>query len=203
LTKKKGSRTVEEILADPEIAARQAEALALARDAEEKERQETAGLRAELAAVGIDIDLVWDLVNSRRSFPEAIPILLKHLGRPYDDRTREGIARALTDKVARRYARELIEAFQVEDDSKHHFVKWAIGNALTVTAARNHLPEIINLALDPKHGKARAILLLILHRSTKPEAKAAILQLLSDPDPDVRRAARGYALKNTTAKAKQ
>jgi hypothetical protein len=41
---------------------------------------------------------VWDLVNTKRAYTEAIAILVAHLEHQYPYRIREGIARALTVK---------------------------------------------------------------------------------------------------------
>jgi hypothetical protein len=178
--KRRGPRTAEELLADPQVRAHQEASIREIRLAEEHARRETAQLRAELLAVGVEIDLIWDLVNTRDSYDPAVPILLEHLKRPYDPRTREGIARALTVKAAKPYAEELIELFKAETDNSSHSVKWAIGNALTVATRRELLPDIIELALDSRHGEARTSLLLILNRSKKPEAREALMRLVSD-----------------------
>ena len=37
------------------------------------------GLLKELLDVGIEVECVYDLVNTRASYPSAIPVLLKHL----------------------------------------------------------------------------------------------------------------------------
>lgn len=183
---KKGGKTVEEILTDPQVQAHLAASAVKIAEGEAKARRETVALRTDLAAVGVYIDLIWDLVNTRTSYPASIPVLLEHLRRPYDDRTREGIARALTDKAAKPFVDELIYLFRVEDDARSHHVKWAIGNALTVAAGPGKLNEIISLIMDAAHGKARTALVPILRRSKRPEAKAALAKLKSDPDPDVR-----------------
>jgi len=71
-----------------------------ARDAEDARRlaewrAAEAPLVAELRDAGFDVESAWDLVNTAEPYPAALPILLKHLSRPYPDRVREGIARAL------------------------------------------------------------------------------------------------------------
>ena len=81
--------------ADPEYVARG--------DKEEQERQRQvaqwrraeAPLVEELRESGFEVDSAWDLVNTSTPYPRALPILVKHLERPYPDRVREGIARAL------------------------------------------------------------------------------------------------------------
>jgi hypothetical protein len=56
---------------------------------------EEAPLAEDLRAVGLSASSAWDLVNSKEPYSQAVPVLLKHLQRPYSDRIREGIARAL------------------------------------------------------------------------------------------------------------
>lgn len=50
---------------------------------------------ADLRAIGWPVSSVWDLVNTRQSYPEAVPVLMAHLDRPYDPRIREGISARL------------------------------------------------------------------------------------------------------------
>ena len=95
---------------DPEWVAR--------REAQERKRQawsraliaNEAPVIADLRAVGFEVDTVSDLFNQKEpwrkdgptpSYPEAIPILLKHLDGPYSFEVREAIVRALTDPVGR------------------------------------------------------------------------------------------------------
>jgi hypothetical protein len=83
-----------------------------AREREERERQARVAtwreaekpLARELRAVGYEVDTAWDLVNTSEPYPDALPILLEHLGKPYPDRVREGIARALAVRGDARFA---------------------------------------------------------------------------------------------------
>src|SRR5262245_48225177 len=63
--------------------------------------QQSAHLYEELSAIGIRIKSIWDLVNTPTGYPEAIPILVEHLAKPYHHRTKEGIVRALAVKGAK------------------------------------------------------------------------------------------------------
>lgn len=85
-----------ELHADPEWTARQQE-----RDRRLQE-QAAAYRKAEAPLVeglnrarGVAVQSVWDLVNTKAPYPAAVSILLEHLMRPYPERVREGIARAL------------------------------------------------------------------------------------------------------------
>src|SRR5690242_13923443 len=51
---------------------------------------------ADLRAVGIQVDSVWDLVNTSDPYPAALPILMEHLeGGGYPERVMESLGRAL------------------------------------------------------------------------------------------------------------
>src|SRR4051812_25341911 len=64
------------------------------RKEEEYSRAEVPLVR-DLRAAGFQLSSVWDLVNTRAPYPALVPVLLSHLDRPYPERIREGIARAL------------------------------------------------------------------------------------------------------------
>lgn len=113
---------------------------------EEKFIEEEAFLRADLRKAGYRVKWVWDFVNSPDSYPEAVPILLDHLRRPYSDRTREGIARALTVKEARGVAGPVIIDVLRKSDGADPQFRWALANALTVVADRSVREEIKALA---------------------------------------------------------
>jgi hypothetical protein len=64
-----------------------------------------APLVADLRRAGFDVESAWDLFNRKEPWrkdvpippwPEAVPILLEHLERPYPFSVREGMVRALT-----------------------------------------------------------------------------------------------------------
>jgi len=53
----------------------------------------------DLREVGIQVDSVWDLVNTSESYPTALPVLLAHLERGgYPERVMESLGRALAVK---------------------------------------------------------------------------------------------------------
>jgi hypothetical protein len=127
-----------ELEADPEWVAR--------RDAKEREREahrtacaaDEHDLVHEIRESGYDIDSVWDLVNNtphpileRRflgEYPDAYPILVRHLFVPHRKEIREGIIRALTVKDAGPEVEStLLECFQSETDEN---MRWVIANAL-------------------------------------------------------------------------
>ncbi|NGO51586.1 hypothetical protein [Allomesorhizobium camelthorni] len=171
----------------------------------EQERMERAArlrieeepILADLRGVGRDVNSVWDLANSSSPYPQAIPILLKHLLRCYSDRTREGIARALA--VPEMEVHEawpvLVEEYRKAPmgkgilgpgDTKEYRsgAKDGLACALSVAATDATLPELIALAKDCAHGESRVLLLSALkkRRNTSQLAKQAIENLASDPE---------------------
>lgn len=120
------------------------------RAAEDGYRDAQAGLLADLAAVEIDVTSVWDLVNSPTRYAAAVPVLLRHLGRPYPTRVREGLARSLTAQEATGIAGPgLIDALKRETDPE---VRWALANALTIVAGPGDILALRALLADPGYA---------------------------------------------------
>jgi hypothetical protein len=138
---------------DPEFLQRQRkkdrhfEALKLKFEAAEKP------LVQALKDVGVSVNSVWDLVNRKQTDAKAIPILLDHLRHPYPYRVREGIARALTEKVAGKSVfRALVDEYSKvpeSADAAQHGFKWALGNAIAVVAKKDDFDERMLLSREP------------------------------------------------------
>jgi hypothetical protein len=158
-----------------------------AREREEAERQRRdeewraaeQPLVMDLRAAGVDVESAWDLVNTAEPYPDALPILVEHLPRPYPDRVREGIARALAVRDAR-FAwdtlRDLYDAEQAGTDAKH-----GLAVALSAAADDTVIDDVITLAREDRHGDSRILLLNALERSNAPHAAATLEELASDP----------------------
>ena len=142
-----------ELEANPEWVAR--------RHAKEREREEhrkvcvadERRLVREIRDAGYDIDSVWDLVNNtphpvleRRflgEYPDAYPILVRHLSVPHRKETREGLIRALTVKDGGTDVESaLLQCFHSETDEN---MRGVIANALRTAMPyhrRKKYPEI-------------------------------------------------------------
>lgn len=113
-----------------------------AREAETQAKEarylaEETPLREELHALGYPVKWVWDFVNTAQSYPDALPVLIDHLRRPYSDDVREGIARALAVWEARGLAGgAIVETLREEGLGKQ--LRWALANTLTVVADRTN-----------------------------------------------------------------
>lgn len=135
-----------------------------------------------LQNVGIEVQSVYDLVNSPRSYDAAIPVLLNLLPEIEDERVKEGIVRALTVKEARGLAsRPLLHEFKSAAPSQW-ILKWVIGNALSVVADDEVFEEIVELVKDKGHGKAREMVVLALANMKNPRAVDVLMELLKDEE---------------------
>lgn len=185
--KKKGRMTAAEAMVEleknPEWVARRArqeEELAKARLAKRKEEQP---LILALKDVGEDVKTVWDLVNTSRPYPEAIPVLMEHLQRPYHPDIREGIARALTVREARGVAWDvLLSEFLKEPDPSTFGPKWALAVALSFTADKRNIDDVLELVQDKRHGENRIILVRSLARFADLRVVHVLEQLRQDKE---------------------
>ena len=150
---KKGYIGADELMAelqrDPEWVAQNAEREAKQAAAEARFRAEEEAMISDLAERGIKIGSVWDLVNTNSQYGAAIPVLLAHLKRPYHDRIRNGIIRALTTEEARGLAGEdILRELRHEGDAEN---RWALANALTVVSDKRDKEAIEVLLDDPSY----------------------------------------------------
>ena len=107
---------------------------------------------------------VWDLVNTKHSYPEAIPILYRHLQTAKHPEMVEGIARALTVKEAcGPQARCILEKLQRRDflvstptvQPHQNHAAWALANALVVVGDESMVEEIKALIADPRYADVK------------------------------------------------
>lgn len=155
----------------------------------EQDRKAENPLVKDLQDAGAQISSVWDLVNTKVPYPRLLPILFAHFDRPYPDRIREGIARALATPESRLLWDELVDRYLAESDSEANRVKWALHLAISAAADATVLDTLIRLACDRRHGRNRALFIDALDRINDPRAKATLEELANDPDlaDDVRR----------------
>ncbi|MBI1781170.1 MAG: hypothetical protein HYR66_07335 [Sphingobacteriales bacterium] len=135
-------------------------------DLEEKQ------LVKEICSVGYKISSVWDLVNTREEYPEAIPVLIKHLQRPYHSRIKEGIVRALGVGQAKGRANSILldeydKALKLGDWS----LGWAIGNAFFTLIQKEDVEKIIGIVTNKANGRSREMFVMALGRIKKEESK--------------------------------
>lgn len=139
---------------------------------------------SELSKVGVQVLSVFDLVNTKKVYPEAIPVLLNCLDRVDDSVIKEALVRALTVKEAEGIAnKKMIQEFLAIPSNAappEQLLKWAIGNALSVIATDADYSDLVNIATSKEHGKAREMVVAALGRMKTPEAGKVLTELLSD-----------------------
>ena len=168
--KKTASEFIAELQSDPAFRARQQQLERKRRETERALRQAEQPLVQALSSVGIEIESVWNLVNSATPYPRAIPILLDHLKRPYPDAVREGIARALAVPQAK-CGWDLLKRLYQEEDGRR--AKSGLAAAIAAVATDDVIEEVIALARSREHGSSRLLLLSALERSREPKARPA------------------------------
>jgi hypothetical protein len=140
-------------------------------------RLEELPIVTELQAAGLEIQSVGDLVNMRQTYTAGIPILLKHLQKPYSDVLKEGIARALAvaepevQKAWPILVREYRKApmgwgIKGPGDTGEFRLgaKDGLACALSAAVTDETLPELIALAKDRTQGESRVLLLSALKK---------------------------------------
>lgn len=148
------------------------------RRGEEADAQAEARLVRELRGAGVSVASVWDLVNTRNTFSQSLPILLKHLQQPYPAPVREGIARAMAVPEAKFAWPVLVRLFREATERR---TKDGVAVAISNVADDEVLDELVELARDPEHGESRLLPLNALERSKHPEARKALMDLGADP----------------------
>lgn len=176
-------------------------------------RQQVKPLTDELAEVGIQAD-VWDLVNTSESYPDALPILVRHLSRPYHHRNKEGIVRALAVKEAKGIANKAVmkeyhrlpkENPEIDPDEQWIFhYRWAFGNTMCVIVTEDDLDELIEIVMDESNGASRDGFVEALGKLKSPKVVDVMKQLVNDKSPLVAQAAEKVLRKKSrTRKPKQ
>ncbi|MFS0737716.1 HEAT repeat domain-containing protein [Sphingomonas sp. 1P06PA] len=107
----------------------------------------------DLAAVGSHLTSVFEMVNTSDSYPEAIPILLKHLPVTSHPVLRQAIGRALAVAEAEGLAGpKLLTELRREHDAE---TRWVFANTLTIVADRKDTEQLREMVDDPSYEDVR------------------------------------------------
>jgi RNAse (barnase) inhibitor barstar len=144
----------------------------------------------DIENVGIKINSVWDLVNTSKPYPVAIPFLIKHLKKNYHQRTKAGIARALAVPEASESAWEVLldeydKAISDEEikDPKRRGYKDGLAAAISYLADKNRMDIIFKLVVDKRHGKSRVFFVENLFKwREEDEVMQIVLKIKDDKD---------------------
>jgi hypothetical protein len=151
----KGTLTAAELMtkleADPEFVARRTRAEKERQMREAEWQRAEAPLVEELREAGYAVQSAWDLVNTATPYSKALPILLRHLPRPYPGPVREGIARALAVPEAKGGWEVLTRLYRNEEDDR---AKDGLAVAIAAVSDDEVIGDVIDLARDTRHGPA-------------------------------------------------
>lgn len=142
--------------------------------------EEIKDLIVELNNKGLPYKDVYDMVNTKNAYPEAIDVLVRHLSKQYHIKNKEGIIRALTVREAKNKANDsLFEEFDKTPKEQHH-LRWSIGNAINVVAVPADFNKIVSIVCDKSNGIARQMFVLALGKFKNKHSENILLQLIDD-----------------------
>lgn len=171
-------------------------------------QQQAAPLFDELAMVGIKIKSVWDLVNTSEPYPNAIPILVKHLSRSYHNRNKEGIVRALAMKDAKGIANKAVfeEYRKLPKESPEepwifHY-RWAFGNTMRIIVTKDDLDDLIEIVTDESNGESRTGFIEALAKLKSPKVIDVLHKLEHDSNQIVAKRAKKMLVRKAKSQVK-
>lgn len=138
-----------------------------------------------LLEVGIEVDSVYDLVNTSMSYAEAIQPLIGHLKDIQDVNIKDGIIRALTVKEAKGIANNpLFDEYDRTTEILNSRIRWVIGNAFTVIIRPEDVDRILEIVNNKENGKSRQMFVEALGKikTRKTDIENVLIGLLDDDD---------------------
>lgn len=132
---------------------------------------------------GISITSIFDLVNGRATYTQAIPVLISFVKSGLrDPLIMEGVVRALTIKEAKGSANEpLLELFN-RTSKTDTSLRWAIGNAFKTILLPQDKGSILQIIKDKENGVSRQEFVSCLAKIKSSEADDLLVTLLDDAD---------------------
>jgi len=150
---------------------------------EERDRElaeAEAPILEDLRSVGWEVESVWYFVNTRDAYPEALPILMRHLEKGgYPPRIMEGIGRALCVRPAIVYWDRLRKLYERAPAGGE---KTGLAIALSGSADKTKFDELVELLDDKALGSTRIFFLSTLVRLDRQRALKAIIKYKDDPE---------------------
>ena len=143
---------------------------------------DTNRVREELRKVDIQIDDIFDLVNMKKPYPRAIPVLLHLLSEVSHDGVKEGIIRALAVKEAKGVAgKALIKEYKKTSKDKS-LLLWAMGNTMEVVISDDDIDDVLEIVADKENGISRQMFAAALGKVKSDRVEQALIGLLDDEE---------------------
>jgi HEAT repeat protein len=145
-------------------------------------QQAAAPMLWELAEAGFPVESLDIFINTAIDYRKVIPILMHWLPRIDDIGVKDSIVRSLTTKWARPQAAGLL--VQEYRNTQDEYLKWVVGNALCVVADDSVFNDVVEFALDKRHGRGRNTVVEALANMKSPMAVDVLIDLLEDSSVD-------------------
>lgn len=142
-------------------------------------RQAEQPIVADLHDAGVEVNSVWDLVNTSEPYPAALPVLVAHLERGgYPDRVMESLGRALAVKPAVAYwdrlkARYLSPRNPGEEDGA--------AVALAASATEAQFDDLIGFLSLSERGESRIYFIRPILNVGSQQGREVVQSLRRDP----------------------
>lgn len=168
-----------ELQNDPEYQRKMAAAEAERQQRARRLREAEQPVVAELRKAGVQVDSVWDLVNTSEPYPAALPVLMEHLERGgYPERVMESLGRALAVKPSvvfweRLKARWLDARDPGEEDGA--------AVALAACATKAQLDDLMKFLSVEERGQSRIYFIRPLLKTGGDQGRQVVDGLRSDP----------------------
>ena len=134
---------------------------------------------ADLRQAGVQVDSVWDLVNTAEPYPAALPVLIEHLERGgYPDRVMESLGRALAVKPAVAFW-DRLKALYLAPRSPGEEDGTAV--ALAACATDAHLDDLIEFLSVEQRGPSRIYFIRPILNVGRARGREVVESLRTDP----------------------
>ncbi len=149
-----------------------------------REKDDAIVVAALKRRASVDVESVFDLVNNKNSYSNAIPVLIDILtsNAVADPLILQGVVRSLTVKEARGTANDALFALYFTVPAEQDSLKWAIGNAIGFLLRPQDFEAAKELVLNRENATSRQGVVSALGKIKRPESQAILLSLLDDPD---------------------
>ena len=133
----------------------------------------------DLRSAGVEVNSVWDLVNTADPYPKALPILLDHLQRGgFPDRVMESLGRALAVGPAASVWEALRQPYLAAQGCGE---EEGLAVALAASATADHLGALIALLDETSRGSTRIHFLRPIKRVGGKRGLDVLRSLRDDP----------------------
>ncbi len=141
-------------------------------------------IKERLLKKGIQIDSIYDLVNTNEKYPEAIDTLIDLLNKNinFHPKITEGIVRALAIKEAKGRANEILFNLYQKVSKDENLFRWAIGNTINVIVEPKDEERILEIVNDKSNGTSRQMFVLALGKIKSDNSENVLINLLDDED---------------------